>query len=121
MHIVMGMAEKIVRILIDDISGEEIEAGEGQRVTFGFEGTTYQLDLSNENLQELEDALTPYIEAGARVSSGTKPRQRAKSGSGRSSEELQAIRDWANENGYDVAPRGRIKREVIEAYEANKS
>lgn len=112
------MAEKTIRILIDDMSGEELPDGEGRRVTFGFEGVTYQLDLSDEHLQELEDALAPYIEAGTKVSSSSKPRQRAASGSGRSSEELQAIRDWANENGYDVAPRGRIKKEVIEAYEA---
>ncbi|GAA1053892.1 histone-like nucleoid-structuring protein Lsr2 [Dietzia natronolimnaea] len=115
------MAEKVIRILVDDISGQEIADGEGRRVTFGFEGSTYQLDLTDEHLQELQDAIDPYIQAGTRVSSGSKPRQRAVSGSGRRSEELQAIRDWANENGYDVAPRGRIKREVIEAYEANKS
>lgn len=112
------MAEKTIRILIDDISGEEIADGEGRRVTFGFEGNTYQLDLSDENLQELEDALDPYIKAGVRISSGSKPRQRASSGSGRSSKELAEIRAWAEENGYDVAPRGRIKQEVIDAYEA---
>ena len=28
------------------------------------------------------------------------------------------IREWATENGYSVSPRGRIAREVIEAYEA---
>lgn len=111
------MAEKVIRILIDDISGEEIPDGEGQRVTFGFEGATYQLDLTSENLQELEDTLAPYIEAGTKVSS-SKPRQRAASGSGRGAKELQAIRDWANENGYDVAPRGRIKQSVVQAYEA---
>jgi Lsr2 len=27
------------------------------------------------------------------------------------------IRQWAEANGYDVSPRGRIKKEVIEAYD----
>lgn len=115
------MAEKVIRILIDDISGEEIPDGEGQRVTLGFEGNTYQLDLTSENLQELEDALAPYIEAGTKVSSSSKPRQRAASGTGRSSKELAQVRAWAEENGYDVAEKGRIRKSVMDAYDAARS
>ena len=39
-------------------------------------------------------------------------------GSGRSKEQLQAVRDWAVKNGYDVAPRGRVKAEILDAFDA---
>lgn len=33
-------------------------------------------------------------------------------------EELAAIRDWARRHGYEVADRGRIRSEVVEAFDA---
>ncbi|MDF3316404.1 histone-like nucleoid-structuring protein Lsr2 [Rhodococcus sp. C3V] len=36
----------------------------------------------------------------------------------RSPEQLQAIRDWANSNGYVVSGQGRIKNEIVEAFDA---
>ncbi|MGR6584944.1 Lsr2 family DNA-binding protein [Rhodococcus qingshengii] len=39
-------------------------------------------------------------------------------GSGLSKEQLQAVRDWAVKNGYDVAPRGRVKAEILDAFDA---
>ncbi|MDV8070853.1 histone-like nucleoid-structuring protein Lsr2 [Rhodococcus sp. IEGM 1366] len=40
------------------------------------------------------------------------------SASGRSAEQLKAIREWAGKNGFDVSPRGRIKADVIDAFDA---
>ncbi|WP_455769804.1 Lsr2 family DNA-binding protein [Rhodococcus qingshengii] len=40
------------------------------------------------------------------------------SGSGRSAEQVKAIRDWAGKNDFDVSPRGLIKADVIEAFDA---
>ncbi|MBB0998309.1 Lsr2 family protein [Dietzia maris] len=114
------MAEKVIRILIDDISGEEIADGEGRRVVIGYEGASYQLDLSNENIEELEAALDPYIKAGKKLSNASRPRQRAASGSGRSTEELARVRAWAEENGYEVSARGRVRQEILDAYDASK-
>ncbi|WP_458864192.1 Lsr2 family DNA-binding protein [Mycobacteroides abscessus] len=31
---------------------------------------------------------------------------------------MAAIRQWARKNGYEVSDRGRIKAEVVEAFEA---
>lgn len=45
------------------------------------------------------------------------PAARKPSGSGRSKEQLQAIRDWANSNGHEVSPRGRIAAPVLAAFE----
>ena len=50
----------------------------------------------------------------------SKAPKRAYSGSGRSKEELQAIRDWAKSNKIKVPPRGRIKAEIIQKYDEVK-
>ncbi|MGM5068736.1 Lsr2 family DNA-binding protein [Rhodococcus qingshengii] len=31
---------------------------------------------------------------------------------------MKAIREWAGKNGFDVSPRGRIKADVIDAFDA---
>ncbi|MFE5644177.1 histone-like nucleoid-structuring protein Lsr2 [Rhodococcus sp. NPDC056516] len=31
---------------------------------------------------------------------------------------MKAIRDWADKNGFDVAPRERIKADVIDTFDA---
>ena len=40
------------------------------------------------------------------------------SSAGKSPEEMEKIRTWARENGHEVKDRGRIAKDVIEAYEA---
>lgn len=35
-----------------------------------------------------------------------------------SREQRGAVRDWANSNGYSVGDRGRIKAEILTAFEA---
>ncbi|WP_332328463.1 Lsr2 family DNA-binding protein [Rhodococcus sp. YL-1] len=47
-----------------------------------------------------------------------KPRPWSKRRVGRSVEQLKAIRDWAGKNGFDVSPRGRIKADVVDAFDA---
>ncbi|MCE0446820.1 Lsr2 family protein [Streptomyces tricolor] len=39
-------------------------------------------------------------------------------GSGRTREELAAIRTWARANGHQVADAGMIRKAVLEAYDA---
>lgn len=63
------------------------------------------LTLMGQDASELDEALDNLPGA-----SSTK--------SGRSPEELDAIRNWARENGHEVADRGRISAAVISAYEA---
>lgn len=60
----------------------------------------------NQDVSELEEALDnlPNISGGI-------------SASGKSPAELNAIRTWANENGYEVAERGRIKADIVAAYD----
>jgi len=113
------VAERIIYQLVDDISGTEITEGTGERIPFSFRGVDYQIDLTSANVAKLDKAFKPYIEAATRIRA-TQGR-RAKS-SGRtvptSKERLAAIREWARSNGYDVSDRGRIKADIVEAYDA---
>ncbi|MGZ8803232.1 MAG: Lsr2 family DNA-binding protein, partial [Mycobacterium sp.] len=70
-----------------------------------------------------EKSLKPYIDAAAQVRAVGRARRSKLNGSangnGKSSpEQLSAIRDWARKNGHEVADRGRIKAEVVEAFDA---
>lgn len=118
------MAEVFIRQLIDDLDGKPIDTGLGYEVTFSYQGTDYRIDLRPTNADKIGAVFAPYIEAAEKVSSAGKPRTktsteaRASSGSGRSVEQLKSIRDWASKNGLDVSPRGRIKAEVIDAFDA---
>ncbi|MGB2923462.1 MAG: Lsr2 family protein [Mycobacterium sp.] len=113
------MAEVIVRQLIDDIDGSEISEGDGERVEFAFRGADYQIDLSATNIAKFEKALKPYVEAAEKVRGGGRSRRVRTNGNGKSSpEQLAAIREWARKNGHEVADRGRIKAEIVEAFDA---
>ena len=117
------MAEIFIRQLIDDLDGKPIDTGLGHEVTFAYQGADYRIDLRPANADKIEAAFAPYIDAAEKVSSTGKTRTKTSaaaktSGSGRSVEQLKAIRDWASNNGFEVSPRGRIKAEVIDAFDA---
>jgi hypothetical protein len=112
------VAKETITKLIDDLDGGEAH----ETVKFGLDGYSYEIDLSTKNANKLRNALSPYLESGTRLSSrvvavngrGAAPRGRGTAVAER--EQNQAIRAWALRRGMDVAPRGRIKQEVVEAY-----
>ncbi|MGU3500881.1 histone-like nucleoid-structuring protein Lsr2 [Mycobacterium sp. C31M] len=113
------MAERIVRQLIDDIDGSEIAAGGGERVEFSVQGIEYRIDLTNANIAKLNKVLKPYVDAAAKVRKpGPRRVKKAGSNSASSKEQLSAVREWARKKGYEVSDRGRIKAEIVEAFEA---
>ncbi|WP_214515008.1 Lsr2 family protein [Rhodococcus sp. WY5] len=117
------MAEIFIRQIIDDLDGKPIDTGLGHEVTFSYQGADYRIDLRPTNADKIESVFAPYIKVAEEVSSAGKARTKTStatktSGSGRSVEQLKAIRDWAGKNGFDVSPRGRIKAEVIDAFDA---
>lgn len=105
------MARKVQTILLDDIDG-----GEAKRTaTFALDGKTYEIDLNDANLDKLSEALAPFIEKARRNSTGTGRRpttRRADSGG-----DASAVRTWAREQGYDVSDRGRVPKEIRDAYD----
>lgn len=109
------MARTTVVQLVDDLDGSEID--DGETVTFSHQGVAYEIDLGSANAQRLHDALAPYIAAGRQV--GTRRTSTVTSGpSAGDREQLQAIRTWGRENGFTVNDRGRVSKELHEAYHA---
>jgi hypothetical protein len=123
---VSSMEKKITRTEVyDDLDGKIIDDGMAQKFEYSWEGKDYVLDLRPTNAEKLDKLMKPYLEASTEVGKAAKRTRststasgRAPSGSGRSKEELQAVRDWAAKNGHEVSPRGRIKAEILEAFDA---
>jgi len=114
------MAQKTQVILTDDIDGSEAT----QTLTFGFQGATYEIDLSDEHAASIEESFAEWIKAarksagprGAAASRATVTRGGGVGGAKRT--DLDDVRAWARDNGHTVADRGRIKQTVLEAYDA---
>jgi len=109
------MAQKVHIVLEDDLDGSEAT----ETVSFALDGTSYEIDLNEENATKLRDALSVYVGHGRRVTGGAR-RGRKSTGGGSSTGGASAkeIRDWARANGHDVPERGRIPADVRSAYEA---
>ncbi|CAI9400251.1 histone-like nucleoid-structuring protein Lsr2 [Nocardioides sp. T2.26MG-1] len=106
------MAQKVNIVLVDDLDGSEAT----QTVSFGLDGTTYEIDLNDTNAAALRDALAGYIGHGRKV--GAAPRRgRRSAAAATGGASAKEIRDWARANGHDVPDRGRVSAEVREAYE----
>ncbi|QEM43540.1 histone-like nucleoid-structuring protein Lsr2 [Mycolicibacterium grossiae] len=111
------MAERIVRQLVDDMDGTEIAEGSGEQVEFALRGVTYQIDLTKANVAKLDKALKPFVEAATKVGGSRRSSRKSAAKTGPSREQLAAIREWARKNGHEVSDRGRLKAEVVQAFE----
>jgi hypothetical protein len=107
------MAQRIVTQLIDDISGEEIPAGQGETISFALDDQAYTIDLTKKNAEAFRRLLQDYTSAATKVG-----RKRGRSAR-RSSTSNAEIRAWARKNGWpDLGERGRIPADAQAAYEA---
>ena len=105
------MAQKVNIILVDDLDGSDAS----ETVTFGLDGTTYEIDLNEKNATALRDALAGYVGHARKVTSSRGRKAKSSASSGPSAAEL---RDWARSNGYEVSDRGRVPAEVRDAFDA---
>ncbi|MEU8606401.1 Lsr2 family protein [Actinoplanes sp. NPDC048791] len=113
------MAKQIVTLLTDDIDGTEADSS----IEFGLDGVTYTIDLSEKNAGKLRKALEPYLNVASRVGRSNTSRipARGAAPTSRSNrDQNQAIREWANKNGYEVSERGRIPSSIVEAFHKNR-
>lgn len=105
--------------LVDDLDGSVLEIGDGETVHFSLNSTSYEIDLSATNAEELRKAFEPYIAAGRRAGSSSAVRAASTSRKRPArNPEVAAIRAWANDNGFTLSERGRIPRPVVDAYNA---
>jgi hypothetical protein len=111
----MDMAKKVTVSFVDDLDGR---TAADETVAFTLDEVTYEIDLATKNAKKLRAALQPWIRAGRRVGG----RRRSSIVGARRTEtqprESAAIRVWARKHGYEVARRGRIPTDIMDAFRA---
>ena len=107
------MAQKVNIVLVDDLDGSEAD----ETVTFGLDGTTYEIDLNDSNAAALREALSGYVGHARKVTGGAR-RGRKASVSSASGTNTKDVREWAKAQGMEVSERGRISADVQQAYDA---
>src|SRR5690349_16576855 len=111
------MARRVEVKLLDDIDGTPAE----ETVSFGLDGTSYEIDLSARNAGKLRGELEKFLHAARRVGrGGITPVRRGRGTAAPAKADRaqnQAIRDWARRKGIQLSERGRIPRNVLEQYE----
>lgn len=114
------MAQKIQVLLVDDLDGGEAS----ETITFAVDGVSYEIDLADKNAQKFRKALQPFQEKARQMGR----RQASRNGSSRTQRPKPAanvskkagteeIRQWAKEQGMQVADRGRIAANIVKQYE----
>jgi hypothetical protein len=112
------MAQRVEVVLTDDLDGGDA----AETVTFGLDGVTYEIDLSEANADELREMIDRYTAAGRRVGGRAKAARPVKAATNASSSkagrdyDLAALRIWAAANGIEVSKRGRVAQRVVDQY-----
>lgn len=102
------MAQRTIVSLLDDIDGGTAT----QTVKFGLDGVEYEIDLSDRNAAKLRKAVDPFTKHGRKLSRSGRPYRLVVVGPS-----SRDVRVWAKANGYDVPDRGRVPREIRDAYD----
>lgn len=105
------MASRTVIELTDDFDGTPA----AETLEFAFEGVAYAVDVSEENAAHFRELIGEYVQV-ARVVGDHRRTRSTKTISNR--RDVHRVREWAAENGFQISSRGRIPRNVVEAYES---
>jgi hypothetical protein len=101
------VAQKVQTLFIDDLDGSKAEG----TVSFGLDGTDYEIDLNARHAQALRDSLERYVRAARRPARGG--RRASPSGVDRTE-----VRQWARAQGIEVKNRGRVPAELVVQFRA---
>lgn len=106
------MAQRVQIQYVDDLDGSEAK----ETIAFTVDGVSYEIDLSEQNAQSLRDSLKVYTEKARRTGGRKATSGKSTRAPSSPSDESKAIREWAQNNGYQVSGRGRISAEIRKAY-----
>jgi len=99
---------------IDDLDGS---SPADTTISFGVDGTSYEIDLSAAHAEEFREAMRPFIAGARRTGTSTRRAARPARASGPSP---SAVREWAKGEGIKVSDRGRVPAELTVRFrEAN--
>ncbi len=111
------MAQKVHIVLVDDLDGSEAT----ESVSFGLDGTSYEIDLNEQNAAKLRELLSGYVGHARKVGTAKGRGRRSTTSTASTAADghtAREIRDWARSNGFDVPDRGRVSAEVRQAFDA---
>ena len=106
------MVTRTTTLLVDDLTGDPANT----TVRFALDSHEYELDLTDKNAAEFREALSRYVKAARKVSSGRRGVPASKPAF--SEVDPAAVRAWAAGQGIEVSPRGRVSKNVVEQYRA---
>lgn len=104
------MSQRVAVTVTDDLDGTE----GASPVSFGLDGTEYEIDLSPEHKAGMRAQLAEYIDHARKATGRYRDRRNSRT-RGHSKE----VRAWARQHGIAVSERGRIPVEVVDQYEAS--
>jgi hypothetical protein len=110
------MAQQTTVALIDDIDGGKA----AETVSFGLDGSIYEIDLSKKNATALRKALGEFTASARKVRAGKAAAKvaRTTTAAAPARVDARAVREWAQEQGIAVSARGRVPSDVVEKYQA---
>jgi len=114
------VAQRTEIILLDDLAAAECPAREvraDETISFGYQGSHFEIDLSARNARRLRQDIDPFIAAARRVPSSRAPRPGPRTAARR--RDTANARAWAQKNGFPwLGEKGRLPDEVMKAWEA---
>ena len=110
------MARKVLVRLVDDLDG--LPSEDVATVTFSLDGVDYQIDLNESNASKLREGLADFVTAARRTGGRIKRGAGASARAAGHANDGPAIREWAREQGHQLAERGRIPSHIVDAFHA---
>ncbi|MDK4209791.1 Lsr2 family protein [Corynebacterium accolens] len=101
------MARREITQFYDDLDNQLIGEDELEAVRFSVNGRSYLMDLSRDNARRFHEAIAPFVEAAHAAPDAESPQV-----------DPRKVREWAQKQGHDVARRGKIPQNIIDAYNA---
>lgn len=117
------MAERVTVELVDDLDGSAAD----ETIHFTWEGKPLVIDVNKKNADKLRKAIEPFATAARPDETVPTAASRRRAATAQSSDKrsrsrseapTSTIRAWARENNIDVPDRGRLKPDVLMAWEA---
>jgi nucleoid-associated protein Lsr2 len=111
------VAREVTETLIDDLDGGKA----AETITFGLDGATYEIDLSNKNAMAFRKSLARFVKAARPTSSSARSSRRKAAPSTNGSKvkrdfDITQLREWAGTNKVTIPSRGRIPQAVVDQY-----
>jgi hypothetical protein len=107
--------QRVEVLVTDDLDGTE----GAKPFSFGLDGTWYEIDLVEANVEKLRKELAPFMKVArsARRTAGATSGGRKSRRSGNPAIDTAAVRAWATKQGLQIANRGRIPATVLAQYQ----